>query len=136
MGSLLSKTDSIGTGRIFKIVGCAFIGAVIVTAATSCGLRDTAKVPNEIYQGSAQKVEQAPKPGDVKTVNGVEYVYAKNRRFMTASYEPENIWIRKDQYSPGLYESLAQSNVQSEKEYQDLKKRIERLEVELNKAGN
>jgi hypothetical protein len=136
MVSLLSKTDSISTGWIFKIAGCAFITLAIVTTATSCGLKDTVKAPNEIYQGSIQKAEQAPKPGDVKMVNGAEYIYARNRRFMTTSNEPEYVWIRKDQNSPGLFESIAKSNVQSEKEYQDLKKRIERLEVELNKAGN
>jgi hypothetical protein len=121
------------TGRFFRNAGSIFVLIVTAMVASSCAMRDTTKAPDQIYQGSIQNTEEVPKPGDIKMISGVEYIYARNRRYMTASYEPEYLWIKKDQYSPGLFESLAQSNAQSEKEYKDLKKRIERLEGELNK---
>ena len=39
-------------------------------------------------------------------VNGVEYIYGKNRRWPSLAGVPGYVWIRKDQYSPGVFESV------------------------------
>ncbi len=77
--------------------------------------------------------DNQPKPGDIKVVEGVEYIYAKNRRFMVVPYEPEYIWIRKDQYSPGLFESLTDrgAGAANKQETQQLQQRMAKLEDEL-----
>lgn len=77
-----------------------------------------------------------PKPGDIKVIDGVEYIYTRNRKFMFTPYEPENVWIRKDQYSPGLLESvIATATVGSKKEKTAMEQRIARLEEELKKKN-
>jgi hypothetical protein len=124
-----------GTGRFRGVAGCAVIIVVAAMVMSSCAFRETTKAPDVIYQGNVQKTEEAPNAGSIKMINGYEYIYAKNRRYLTAYYEPEYVWIRKDLYSPSLFESLAQSHAQSDKEYQDLKKRIDLLEAELNKTN-
>ncbi len=48
-----------------------------------------------------------PKPGDVRVVDGVEYIYARNRKFNISPNEPEYQWVPKDQYSPGVFDSVA-----------------------------
>ena len=42
-------------------------------------------------------LEAKPRPGDVKIINGVEFIYEKNARFGYAPEEPEYMWVRKDQ---------------------------------------
>ena len=42
--------------------------------------------------------EATPKPGDTKIVNGVEFIYEINPKFGSDPYEPQCMWIRKDQY--------------------------------------
>jgi hypothetical protein len=77
-----------------------------------------------------------PKPGDIKVIDGVEYIYARNRRWMLFASEPENVWIRKDQYSPGIIESMMSSAAgTSKKEKTVMEERIAKLEEELKKRN-
>ncbi len=81
-----------------------------------------------------QVTESAPKPGDMKVVDGVEYIYVTNRKYMVTPYEPQYAWERKDQYSPRFGENLL-SDRSSEKERKELDDRISKLEEELKKKG-
>lgn len=44
--------------------------------------------------------------GDVRLEDGIEYIYVKNRKFGVTPQEPECVWVRKDEYSPRLFEGL------------------------------
>ncbi len=57
--------------------------------------------------------EADPQPGDIKIMDGIEYIYARNRRFQLTPHEPEYLWLRKDQYSPGIFESVVEGNRKS-----------------------
>ncbi len=76
-----------------------------------------------------------PKPGDINVVDGVEYIYAKNRRYMDTPWEPEYLWVRKDQYSPGLFDSLRSRSPVPTKEEKEMESRIAKLEEDLKKRG-
>lgn len=84
-------------------------------------------------------IEEAkdPKPGDIKVIDGVEYIYARNRRYvMNPGIEPENVWVRKDQYSPGLMQSIVDRVTEgSKKEKTAMEQRIAKLEEELKKKN-
>jgi hypothetical protein len=87
---------------------------------------------------TAQKVDveeaKEPKPGDIKVVDGIEYIYARNRKYGFNNIEPEYIWTRKDQYSPGIIESMLSSALgTSKKERTAMEERIAKLEAELKK---
>lgn len=92
----------------------------------------------ETKQAQAQKStrvgEEKPSPGDIKVIDGVEYIYARNRRFMFSPYEPEYIWIRKDQYVAGPGENIL-TRGPSTKEQQELEKRLAKIEEEMKKKG-
>jgi hypothetical protein len=45
--------------------------------------------------------DHEPEPGDVRVVDGVEYIYAKNRRYLVSPYKPTHVWIRTNMYSAG-----------------------------------
>ena len=85
---------------------------------------------------AAQKAQESPpRPGDIRVVDGVEYIYAKNKRYMDSPWEPEYIWYRKDQYSPGLLEGLTSTPAASTKEQKEMEQRIAKLEEDLKKKG-
>ena len=113
---------------------------LLVFLLASCSFpffgKKTAQGPAKTDKGEKIQ-EDKPRPGDIKMVEGVEYIYAKNRRYMIASYEPEYIWVRKDKYSPGLFESLADrvAGGSSKKEKEELERRMAKLEADL-KARN
>ncbi len=88
--------------------------------------------PAKTEKGERLEEDAAPKPGDVKVLDGVEYIYTRNRRFQLTPHEPEYVWLRKDQYSPGIFESLTEGG---KKERQELERRMAKLEEELKKKG-
>ena len=85
---------------------------------------------------AVQKAQESqPQPGDIRVIDGIEYIYAKNRRYMNDSWEPEYVWIRKDQYSPGLFEGLRSAPAAPTKEQKEMEQRIAKLEEDLKKKG-
>ena len=54
--------------------------------------------------------DHEPKPGDIRVADGVEYVYAKNKRYLMDPYEPMHVWMRTDM------ESVVDSGPQQGKE--------------------
>jgi hypothetical protein len=118
-----------GSGPAIVLLVCGLILSSCALAGKS-NTADTATAPQK-----PEKIQDAePQPGAVKMIDGVEYVYAKNVRWPTLASEPQYVWVRKDQYSPGPFESMKQSSAAEEKELGELKKRIERLETELGKT--
>jgi len=97
----------------------------------------TGTTGTETKKGQTQKTtqigEEAPKPGDIKILDGVEYIYARNKRWQFTPYEPEYMWIRKDQYSPGFGENLLTRG--KSKEQKDLETRLAKIEEEMKKKG-
>ena len=47
-----------------------------------------------------------PKPGDVRLIDGKEYIYAGNRKFGLFPDEPQYKWLPKDEYTPGVFDPL------------------------------
>ncbi len=89
---------------------------------------------------SAQKTDiqelSEPKPGDIKVIDGIEYIYGRNVRYGYALNEPEYVWVRKDQYSPGIIQSMISSAFgTSKKEKTAMEERIAKLEAELKKRN-
>jgi hypothetical protein len=109
---------------------------LVVPVLISCTSMGTGKTSEgaALREDVAKAEDEGPKPGAVKITNGVEYIYARNVRWMKAPYEPEYAWVRKDQYSPGFFESLKQSSGERDNEFQELKKRIQKLENELERT--
>lgn len=73
-----------------------------------------------------------PQKGDVKVIDGVEYVYGKNPKYMQTPQEPLYVWLRRDQYGPDTLDDFTfRSPVPTEKE-QALKARLDKIEAEYN----
>jgi hypothetical protein len=115
---------------------------LLVLALASCSIpfgKKADKTSGKPEKRDTIQESSEPKPGDVKLIDGVEYIFAKNRRWHYTPYEPEYIWVRKDQYSPGLFESITGKllgGTSNKQEREELEKRIARLEDDLKKKGS
>jgi hypothetical protein len=101
--------------------------------------KDTAAKTAPKTDKKAEKIEKIeekdPKPGDIKVIDGVQYIYTSNRKFMLNTYEPEYVWVRKDQFTPRMGEALLSGGTESKKEREEMEKRIAKLEEDLKKKG-
>lgn len=99
---------------------------------------DSATTQKKSAREDVEEAVKEPQMGDIKVIDGVEYIYTRNRKYMLTPYEPPYIWIRKDQYAPGIGEALSFSiggSAPSKKERDELEKRIAKLEEDLRKKG-
>jgi hypothetical protein len=111
---------------------------VLLMAACSMpfGKKKAEQPPQKTTKGERVDSGSEPKPGDIRLVDGIEYIYARNRRYNSLPSEPEYIWYRKDQYSPGLFETLKGGMAGGDKkEKAELEKRLAKLESDLKTKG-
>lgn len=130
----LSIADSLPVKRLMVLV-IATLGISLLSCTHNPPANGKLSNVQTGASGKGQKVEKAPQQGDVKLVDGVEYIYARNLKFNSAPYEPEFEWVRKDHYSPGLSEKLGKESGEKDN-LAALRKRIEKLEEELRKQEN
>jgi len=120
--------------KLIVIALCLFACSSPFTKKKDTG---TSTAGSEAKQGQQQNTtkmgEEAPKPGDIKVLDGVEYIYARNKRWMFTPYEPEYMWIRKDQYSPAFGENLLTRG--KSQEQKELEGRLAKIEEEMKKKG-
>jgi hypothetical protein len=121
---------------VFSFFSCSSMPfAKNKTESGSGAVKDKDVTAQEKKGDKAEQVaESAPQPGDIKVVDGAEYIYAGNRRYMLTPYEPEYVWVKKDQYVPRLGENLL-ADKESEKARKALDNRISKLEEDLKKKG-
>jgi hypothetical protein len=120
---------------IFIFASCSYLPFTKkkddATAPKDTGTKKTAKTDKK-----TEKIEEKdPKPGDIKVIDGVEYIYTSNRKYMLTPYEPEYVWIRKDQFTPRMGEALLSGGTASKKERDETESRIAKLEEDLKKKG-
>ncbi len=126
---------------------------LLVVVLASCSYMPWGKKKDEDPSKTAKKTDSAtkkkpargepeemkePELGDIKVIDGVEYIYTRNRKYMLTPYEPPYVWVRKDQYAPGIGEALSfgfGGSASSKKERDELERRIAKLEEELKKKG-
>jgi hypothetical protein len=111
---------------------------LLVSLLMSCSTPTGQKAPAAAAKTEkAEKIRQAgPAPGDVRLENGIEYVYGRNPKFGMGPDEPEHIWLRKEDYSPGRTGSgYVRTDPAAEKERKELLERLEKLEAEVKKQN-
>jgi len=108
-----------------------------VSCSHTTSMRDKGTDDSQNKPETAQKARgAAPQPGDIRVVDGVEYIYGKNVRYGSIPYEPLYVWVRRDQYAHGwdLGDRLGTPTKDS-KEWKELEERMARLEAQLNSGG-
>jgi len=113
------------------------MAVLLLSIVTCCALpprQENSADPGKAHADAGARV-RLPQPGDLKTVEGVEYIYGKNVRWPTMPGEPEYVWVRKDQYGSRAFDSLRDA-LADKKEMEELTGRIERLEREIKRLDN
>ena len=123
---------------VFSLVSCSYIPFMGKKSDTAKKAPDTtAQAKKDADAKTADRVDvEEPKPGDIKVLDGVEYIYTRNKKYMLTPYEPEYVWLRKDQYVPGLGETVMTGLTgASKKDREELEARLAKLEEENKKKG-
>ena len=117
--------------RKFLVLLCVL---VLVSCSWPFG-KKAEKAPVKTDKGELVGESEKPKPGDVRTIDGKEYIYAGNRKFGMNPDEPQYQWVAKDQYSPGVFDSVANrlsgQSVADKQERAELEQRMAKLEQNL-----
>ncbi len=128
----MRKTKTRPAGPTY-FIPIAFLAVMaFLCAACSIPLEDKSTtdavkpVKGEVVQ------ETDVKPGDIKVVDGVEYIYARNMKFQFTPYEPEYMWVRKDRYEPGAWESMM---LERRRANDELEARMAKLEARVRGGG-
>jgi len=117
---------------LFAGASLLLLASLLISCSTPAGREGAA---NAAKTEKAEKLRQAgPAAGDVRLVNGVEYVYARNWKFGSTPDEPEYVWVPREYYSPGDQKPPA-PNTAWEKERKDLLERLKKLEAEVGQSG-
>ncbi len=116
---------------------------LIVLVLVSCSWpfgKKTQNAPVTSEKGELVGQSDKPKPGDVRLVDGKEYIYAGNRKFGISPEEPQYKWVPKDEYAPGVFDSVAGrvtgQSAADKKERAELQQRMAKLESDLNQKKN
>ncbi len=123
-------------------IACIPLAAVfLLSIVTCCALpaRQEGSAGPGKAGSEANARDRKPQYGDLKTVDGVEYIYGKNVRWPTLPGEPEYVWVRKDQYASRAFDSLMDAlseRSDDKKEIEELTGRIERLEREIKRLDD
>lgn len=123
-----------------KIIILSFLVLFLASCSWPFGGKKTGDIPPKNAKGeSVDTNNEEPKPGDVKVVDGVEYIYAKNRRYDQLTDNREYVWLRKDEYSPTLFDTLSNKisgqSAADKKAQAQLETRIASLETELKQKN-
>ena len=87
---------------------------------------------SERYALDAQKARKTrPLEGDVCVIDGTEYVYGKNAKYMQSAAEPVYVWVPRHFYNPSMIDTLpgrVGRPVKPSKELAELQQRLAKLE--------
>ena len=108
-----------------------FVVLFLVSCSHSPATKKNAFDESQKYLEDAKKArESGPLEGDVRVIDGVEYVYGRNVKYMSTPGEPLYVWVRRDLFTPsmgGTFPVRAGSPTKA-KELTELKERLAKLE--------
>jgi hypothetical protein len=93
--------------------------------------KSTPEDPHGYLEAARKARENGPLEGDVRVIDGAEYIYGKNIKYMTTPYEPAYLWLPREIYTPSLVDTLpghVGSPVRKSKEFSEFEERLARLE--------
>ena len=107
--------------------------SLLLISCSSTPDKEKSAIPeSQKYAEAAIKArESGPLEGDVCVINGVEYVYGKNVKYMTTPDEPLYLWAPRYLYTPSFadrYPGRVGYPVKTTKETAELEERLARLE--------
>jgi hypothetical protein len=107
------------------------VSLFLVSCSHSPATKKNATDEAQQYLEDAIKARKAgPLDGDVRVIDGVEYVYGRNVKYMSSSGEPLYVWVRRDLFSPSMGDTFPAraGSPNKAKDLTDLQQRLAKLE--------
>ena len=109
------------------------LSSIFLISCSSAAVKEKNAIPeSQKYAEAAQKARKAgPLEGDVSVINGVEYVYGRNVKYMNSPIEPVHIWAPRYLYTPSFIDTFPGRvgyPTKTTKETAELEERLARLE--------
>jgi hypothetical protein len=127
----------IGHMSIMKLI--AICMALLLVSCSGAAKNKTKIDEARKYLEDAEKARKSgPLEGDVRVIDGEEYVYGKNVKYMTSPGEPVNVWVRRDLYTPSLADTIPGrvGRPADTKELSELEERLAKLEQTIRGGGS
>lgn len=122
------------SGRRCLLEVITILFCLLLLSCSSTGDKEKSKMPeSERYALSAIEARKTgPLEGDVCVIDGLEYVWTKNSRYMTTPTEPMFVWAPRYLYTPSYLDTFSGQigyPVKKTKEMIELEERLARLEA-------
>jgi hypothetical protein len=117
--------------RIIVNLILIFVSLFLITCSHDSATKKKPIDESQEYAEAAIKARKTgPMEGDVRVMNGLEYIWGRNVKYMSNAAEPMNIWVRRDLYTPSLIDTIPGrvGSPTETKELSELEQRLARLE--------
>jgi hypothetical protein len=115
---------------------CILIILLLSVSLLACSSSSKKKdeSPEQLILDAADARKTGPLPGDVRVINGVEWVYGRNVKYMDTPDQPLNIWVPREYYSPSVSDTMPGRvgyPTKKTKETLALEERLAKLEAQV-----
>ncbi len=117
--------------RIIVNLILIFVSLFLIACSHDSATKKKPVDESQEYAEAAIKARKTgPLEGDVRVMNGLEYVWGRNVKYMNNPVEPPNIWVRRDLYTPSLIDTIPGrvGSPTEAKELSELEQRLAKLE--------
>jgi hypothetical protein len=87
-----------------------------------------------LAEAAEDRKKDGPQPGDVRVINGMEWVYGRNVKYMNTMYEPLFVWLPREVYTPSTSDTMPGRvgyPIKKTKETMALEERLAKLEAQV-----
>lgn len=115
---------------------CILVMLFLSVSLVACGspFKKPPETPEQALAEAVEARKTGPLPGDVRVIDGTEWVYGRNVKYMSGPAEPLYVWMPRELYTPSLTDTMPGRvgyPVKRDKEMIELEERLARLEAKI-----
>lgn len=119
-----------------RVAFCVLVTLLLSIALLACGspFKKPAETPEQALAEAVEARKGGPLEGDVRVIDGVEWVYGRNVKYMSSPAEPLYVWVPRELYTPSMTDTIPGRvgyPVKRDKEMMELEERLARLEAKI-----
>jgi len=102
-----------------------------------CSTAKKSESPEQLMLDATDARKTGPLPGDVRVINGVEWVYGRNVKYMDSAAQPLYVWLPREYYTPSTSDTMPGRvgyPTKKTKETLALEERLAKLEAQMRGA--
>jgi len=114
---------------IFNLI-VILVSLFLVCCSHSPAAKNTTDDSRKYLEDAGKARKYGPLEGDVRVIDGLEYVCGKNAKYMLTPFEPLYVWVRRYLYTPSVIDTFPGrvGSPTNTKKLTELEERLARLE--------